>query len=155
EVAGIKVILRWNNSYATSDGGTGTYPERVRHQKFIDWCSRNIKNTKGVAGHIIGNEPNNPSEAPFSNGTKQFITPDDICKIFKGIRQEVGDGFRLSPPAIDPTNAEMFLNAEGEEPLTYFSLILDGLRADEVDFYALHAYSYGSTQRVDKTYEDT
>ena len=140
EAAGIRVIVRWNYSYASSDGGQGTFPTRSRHNEFVNWCVKSIFASKGVWGHIIGNEPNRAAERPSIG---EPIMPDDIVKVYNAIWNRLPQNVRLSPPAIDPTNVET------ADPRQYFRAIVSRLAGAE--FFALHAYSYGSDQAPDSS----
>ncbi len=133
--AGVRVLVRWNYSYASTDGGGGTYPRRERYAEFADWCRRSIAASKGVWGHIIGNEPNRRGERPDLSDP---ITAIDVASVFNLVWNGRPAGARLSPPAIDPTNIET------AEPRGYWRQILE--RIDGADFFAVHAYSYGSEQ---------
>jgi len=54
----IRVIVRWSYSFGRDAGGQGTFPPSDLYDKFVTWCVKSIKDSKGVWGHIIGNEPN-------------------------------------------------------------------------------------------------
>lgn len=138
EAAGIRVIVRWNYSYASSDGGMGTFPTRSKHGDFIRWCVDSIKGSRGVWGHIIGNEPNRSAERPSFN---EPITAEDVANIYNGVWNALPQAVRASPPAIDPTNIET------ADPREYFRAIVSRIAGAE--FFALHAYSYGSDQAPD------
>lgn len=141
--AGVLVIVRWNYSYARYDGGgRGTFPLTANYNAFADWCAQSIRASQGVWGHIIGNEPNNPAEQPDN----QPILPEDTARIFGAVRQSLPESdFRLSPAAVDPTNAQI-----GIHPRDYWQRVLAALRQNghRPDFFALHAYGYGSEQDV-------
>lgn len=135
EAAGIRVIVRWSYSYASSDGGLGTFPTRSKHGEFIRWCVGSIKASQGVWGHIIGNEPNRSAERPSFD---EPITADDVVRIYNGVWNVLPQAVRASPPAIDPTNIET------ADPREYWRSIVSRIAGAE--FFALHAYSYGSEQ---------
>ncbi len=142
--AGIRVIVRWNYSFAKADGGLGTYPERDLYDEFVHWCITSIRASKGVWGHIIGNEPNRAGERPDYQGPANPgtpITPSDITYIYNAVWNSLPTEVRASPPAIDPTNIETM------DPLEYWRAIVNDLKGAE--FFALHAYSYGMQQPVD------
>jgi len=144
EQAGIRVIVRWNYSFAKSDGGLGTFPTRDLYNDFARWCTQSINLSRGVWGHIIGNEPNRPGERPdYLNEAHQGtpITPDDIATIYNKIFKALPKETRVSPPAIDPTNAQT------DKPLDYWRAIVRKIAGAE--FFALHSYSFGSNQPVD------
>jgi Peptidase family M23 len=144
EQAGIRVIVRWNYSFAKSDGGLGTFPTRDLYNDFARWCAQSIKLSRGVWGHIIGNEPNRPGERPdYQNEANQGtpITPDDIATIYNMVYRALPKETRVSPPAIDPTNAQT------AKPLDYWRGIVKKIAGAE--FFALHSYSFGSNQPVD------
>lgn len=138
EAAGIRVIVRWNYSYAISDGGMGTFPTRDRHTEFIRWCVASIRASKGVWGHIVGNEPNRAAERP---SWTEPITADDVVHVYNGVWNVLPKAVRASPPAIDPTNIET------DDPRRYWRSIVSRIAGAE--FFALHAYSYGSDQPLD------
>lgn len=138
EAAGIRVLVRWNHSYASSDGGMGTFPTRSQHGDFVRWCVGSIKSSRGVWGHIIGNEPNRAAERPSWN---EPITAEDVVSIYNGVWNALPQNVRVSPPAIDPTNVET------ADPRQYFRAIVSRIAGAE--FFALHAYSYGSDQPPD------
>jgi hypothetical protein len=138
EAAGIRVLVRWNFSYASSDGGQGTFPTRSRHGEFVRWCVGSIKSSRGVWGHIIGNEPNRSAERPSFN---EPITAEDVVSVYNGVWNALPQHVRASPPAIDPTNIET------ADPREYFRAIVSRIAGAE--FFALHAYSYGSDQAPD------
>ncbi|MFN8378895.1 MAG: M23 family metallopeptidase [Anaerolineae bacterium] len=140
EAAGIRVLVRWNYSYAIADGGLGTFPTRSKHGDFVRWCVGSIKNSKGVWGHIIGNEPNRAAERP---AWLEPITADDVVNIYNGVWNVLPQHVRASPPAIDPTNIET------ADPRQYFRAIVSRIAGAE--FFALHAYSYGSDQAPDSS----
>jgi murein DD-endopeptidase MepM/ murein hydrolase activator NlpD len=140
EAAGIRVLVRWNYSYASSDGGLGTFPARARHSEFIRWCVSSIKASRGVWGHIIGNEPNRAAERPSWD---EPITADDVVKVYNGVWNALPQAVRASPPAIDPTNIET------ADPREYWRSIVSRIAGAE--FFALHAYSYGSDQPPDSS----
>ncbi|MGV2435621.1 MAG UNVERIFIED_CONTAM: hypothetical protein LVT10_12745 [Anaerolineae bacterium] len=115
----------------------------------IHFIGRGIKNTKGVWGHIIGNEPNRAGEnSDYENrhniGTP--IRPERIAKIIKGVRKIVGSGHRLSPPALNGTNTESFqkYGQEIDIPNVFYSKLIDLLLPTDVDWIALHGYSRGA-----------
>jgi len=139
----VRVLVRWNYSYASADGGGGTYPPRARYDDFIHWCAQSISASKGVWGHIIGNEPNRAGErADYRDNTHKGtpILAKDITYIVNGVWRNVPQATRISPPAIDPTNVET------ADPRAYWKEILPELA--NVEFFALHAYSYGVNQPV-------
>ena len=138
EAAGIRVLVRWNHSYASSDGGQGTFPARDRYAEFANWCVKSIVASKGVWGHIVGNEPNRKAERPRPEDP---ITADDVVAIYNAIWNRLPQHVRVSPPAIDPTNIET------ADPREYFRSIVSRLAGAE--FFALHAYSYGCDQAPD------
>ncbi len=147
--AGVRVILRWNFSFAKSEGGGGTFGDPTNDERLIHFIGRGIKNTKGVWGHIIGNEPNRAGEnSDYENrhniGTP--IRPERIAKIIKGVRKIVGSGHRLSPPALDGTNTESFqkYGQEIDIPNVFYSKLIDLLLPTDVDWIALHGYSRGA-----------
>lgn len=135
EAAGVRVIVRWNYSFATSDGGLGTYPPRSKYAEFIAWLVSSIRGSKGVWGHVLGNEPNRLAER---SDTNHPIMPEDVATIFNAVWRQLPKAVRVSPPAIDPTNIET------ADPRLYWRNLLSKLRGAE--FFALHAYSYGSDQ---------
>ena len=147
--AGVRVILRWNFSFAKSEGGGGTFGDPVNDERLIQFIGRSILNSKGVWGHIIGNEPNRAGENfDYQNhqniGTP--IRPERIAKIIKGVRKIVGAGHRLSPPALDGTNTESFqrYGQEIDIPNVFYSKLIDLLLPTDVDWIALHGYSRGA-----------
>jgi peptidase M23-like protein len=143
EASGIRVIVRWNYSYASSDGGLGTYPKRADYDRFIDWCCRSILACKGAWGHIIGNEPNRAGERPDyvdANNKGTPIMPGDVAYIYNAVWNRMPTVVRVSPPAIDPTNIETL------DPKQYFKDVIANISGAE--FFALHAYSYGVNQPV-------
>jgi hypothetical protein len=143
EAAGVRVLVRWNYSFASADGGAGTYPPRARYDEFIEWCVQSIRASRGVWGHIIGNEPNRAGERPDYRDNVQPGTPilaSDITYIVNGVWRHVPQTTRISPPAIDPTNVET------DDPRKYWKEVLVDL--EDVEFFALHAYSYGVDQPV-------
>lgn len=143
EAAGVRVLARWNYSFASADGGGGTYPPRARYDEFIQWCVQSISASRGVWGHIIGNEPNRAGERPdYRDGANPGtpILPTDISYIVNAVWRHVPQATRISPPAIDPTNIET------DDPRKYWKAILVDLA--NVEFFALHAYSYGANQPV-------
>ena len=144
EKAGVRVLVRWNYSFAKSDGGKGTYPARARYDQFINWCAQSIRASQGVWGHIIGNEPNRAGERPDYQNAANPGTPilhSDVTYIVNAVWRLAPLATRISPPAIDPTNTET------DDPRKYWKDILVDL--ENVEFFALHAYSYGADQPVD------
>jgi hypothetical protein len=144
--AGVRVIARWNFSWATADGGMGTFPVRARYTDFVRWCVRSIRASRGVWGHVIGNEPNRAGERPdyrsaADPGTP--ILPSDVTFVYNAVWNQLSIETRVSPPAVDPTNIETM------DPLEYWRAIVQDLSGAE--FFALHGYSYGSTQLVNST----
>lgn len=136
QAAGIRVLVRWNLSYASSEpGGGGTLPPREQYDAFARWCADSILRSRGVWGHIIANEPNRPAERPAPHIP---ITADDAADAFNRVWQLVPRTVRLSPAAVDPTNAE------SGEPRGYFRQMVSRLFG--ADFFALHGYAYGSDQ---------
>ncbi|MEO0560674.1 MAG: peptidoglycan DD-metalloendopeptidase family protein, partial [Chloroflexota bacterium] len=149
ERAGVKVILRWNYSFAKSEGGGGTFGDPSDDDRLIGWMARGIKNTKGVWGHIVGNEPNRAGENHDYGGQGNIgtpITPERIAKIVKGVKALVGPEHRISTPALDGTNTEAWFAYRKpiDIPNNYFSAILDHLEVGDIDWVALHGYSRGS-----------
>jgi uncharacterized protein YraI len=147
--AGVRVILRWNYSWAKSEGGGGTFGDPVNDDRLIEWIARGIKNTKGVWGHIIGNEPNRAGENHDYRGLGNIgtpITPARIAKLVKGVKALVGPEHRISTPALDGTNTEAFMAYRKpiDVPDNYWSAILDHLDVGDIDWVALHGYSRGS-----------
>lgn len=147
--AGIRVILRWNYSWAKSEHGQGTFGDPRNDDRLINWIARGIKNTKGVWGHIIGNEPNRAGEnhdyvGPGNIGTP--ITPERIARLVKGVKRQVGEEHRISPPALDGTNTEAWQLTRNDLflPNHYYRAILDQLNITDVDWIALHGYGRGS-----------
>jgi hypothetical protein len=143
EAAGIRVIVRWNYSWAKADGGLGTFPVRALYQAFRRWLYESIRQSKGVHLHIIGNETNRAAERPDYQDEQNpgtAITPADVLAVYNPVWKALPTGVRLSPPAIDPTN-----NQSGD-PLQYQKEILVGLAGAEG--FALHGYSYRSDQAV-------
>jgi len=147
--AGVNVILRWNFSYAKSEGGGGTFGDPANDDRLIEWMARGIKNTKGVWGHIIGNEPNRAGEnhdygGPGNIGTP--ITAERIARIIKGVKQRVGPEHRISPPALDGTNTESYFAYRKpiDVPNNFYNALIDSLDVGDVDWIALHGYSRGS-----------
>jgi hypothetical protein len=143
EAAGIRVIVRWNHSWATADGGLGTFPVRALYQAFRRWLYESIRQSKGVHLHIIGNETNRAAERPDYQDEQNpgtAITPADVLAVYNPVWKALPTGVRLSPPAIDPTN-----NQSGD-PLQYQKEIIAGLAGAEG--FALHGYSYRSDQAV-------
>ncbi len=141
EAAGVRVIVRWGYSFAKADGGMGTFPERARYPEFINWCVQSIRGSRGVWGHIIGNEPNRAGERPDYQGPENPgtpIMPGDITYIYNAVWNQLGMSIRVSPPAIDPTNVETMI------PSDYWRAILNDLAGAE--FFALHGYSYTRAQ---------
>jgi hypothetical protein len=144
--AGVRVIARWSFSWARSEGGLGTFPVRARYTDFIRWCVRSIRASRGVWGHVIGNEPNRAGERPdYVNADNPGtpILPSDVTFIYNAVWNQLSVETRGSPPAIDPTNIETM------DPLEYWRAMLPDLAGAE--FFALHAYSYGSDQPVDSS----
>lgn len=147
--AGIRVILRWNYSWAKSEHGNGTFGDPRNDDRLIGWIARGIKNTKGVWGHIIGNEPNRAGEnhdyvGPGNIGTP--IEPERIARLVKGVKQQVGKAHRISPPALDGTNTEAWQLTRDDRflPNHFYRAILDQLDISDVDWIALHGYGRGS-----------
>ena len=144
EAADVRVVVRWNYSFAASDGGLGTYPPRVGYDRFINWCVGSIRASRGVWGHIIGNEPNRAGERPDYQSPAQPgtpIRPSDVTYIYNAVWHHLPAITRVIPPAIDPTNVETM------DPLDYWRAIVADL--DGAEFFALHGYSYGRDQAVD------
>lgn len=144
EAAGVRVIVRWNFSFASSDGGHGTYPARAHYDRFVRWCIDSIRDSQGVWGHIIGNEPNRAGErpdyqSPIQPGTP--ILPSHVSYIVNAVWHHLPQAARVSPPAIDPTNVETM------DPREYWRAIVANL--DGAEFFALHGYSYGMNQPPD------
>jgi hypothetical protein len=142
--AGVRVIVRWNYSWAKADGGLGTFPPRAQYTDFIKWCVESIRASRGVWGHVIGNEPNRAGERPdYVDGANPGtpILPSDVSFIYNAVWNQVPVEARVSPPAIDPTNIETM------DPLEYWRAIVEDLAGAE--FFALHGYSYGAQQAVD------
>lgn len=147
--AGVRVILRWNFSYAKSEGGGGTFGDPINDDKLIKWIARGIQNTKGVWGHIIGNEPNRAGEShDYQSMGADFtpIRPDRIAKIIKGVKAIVGQEHRIAPPALDGTNTEAWqkYGQNIDIPNYFWSALLDHLDVGDIDWVALHGYSRGS-----------
>lgn len=136
--AGVRVIVRLNYSYATVDGGGGTYPARARRDEWVQWCLRTIRASKGVWGWIVGNEPNRAAERPRDGSV---ISPADVTYLYNAIWYNARVEDRISPPAIDPTNYE------SGDPREYWRQIVADLLGAE--FFALHGYSYTHRQAVD------
>lgn len=149
EAKGIRVILRWNYSYAKSEGGGGTFGDPSNDKRLIQWIARGIKSSKGVWGHIIGNEPNRAGENHDygSNGIGTPITAKRIADLVKGVKAEVGQEHRIAPPAFDGTNTEAWF-AYGRDdqylPHRLWSDLIDLLDVGDCDWIALHGYGRGS-----------
>jgi hypothetical protein len=145
--AGIRVLVRWNYSWARdSAGGLGTYPPRDQYNEFADWCLNSIRSSKGVWGHIIGNEPNRAAERPdFQDAANPGtpIPPSDVVYLYNYVWKNLSVETRVSPPAIDPTNAETM------DPREYWRQIIREIQGAE--FFALHAYGYGSKQALNSS----
>jgi hypothetical protein len=149
EQAGVKVILRWNYSWAKSEGGGGTFGDPKNDERLIQWIARGIQNTRGVWGHIIGNEPNRAGENHDYGSVGNIgtpISPQRIARLVKGVKALVGPEHRISPPAMDGTNTEAY-QAYGKAidiPNNFFSAIIDNLEVGDIDWVAMHGYSRGS-----------
>jgi hypothetical protein len=147
--AGVRVIIRWNFSFAKSEGGGGTFGDPSNDDRLIEWMARGIKHSKGVWGHIIGNEPNRAGENHDYVGGGNIgtpITPQRIAHIVKGVKKLVGPDHRISPPALDGTNTEAYFAYRKpiDVPDNFYKALLDALDPQDVDWIALHGYSRGS-----------
>jgi hypothetical protein len=131
--AGIRVLVRWNYAKSVEDGGIGSFPPRARYNDFINWCIKSITDTKGAWGHIIGREPNRRDASPDG-----ALTPADVVTLYNAIWFPLPKGVRLSPPAMDPCSVE------AGDPRDYALSVYKAIKGAE--FFALHAYGYGSAQ---------
>lgn len=129
--AGIRVVLRMNWSYATDDGGSGTIPSGPQLPQWESNAVETMRRCKGVWGYAIGNEMNNSREWP--DGV--YLSPDEYAATYNRIYDRRPDGARVSPGAIDPTNAGW-----GDWRKTW-PLVLESLHGAE--FLAVHAYDHG------------
>jgi hypothetical protein len=133
ETAGVRVLVRWSYSSASAEGGLGTYPAREHYDQFIQWCVESIRQSRGVWGHIIGNQPNRAGERPDYQDAANPGTPilaSDVTYIVNAVWRLVPPATRISPPAVDPTNVET------ADPRRYWKDILVDL--ENVGFFALH-----------------
>ncbi len=139
EASGMRVLVQWCYSRSQPEGGNGTFPVRSQYKAFTTWCIDRINQSKGVWGHIIGNEPNRRDQSPGGVA----ITPQDVATLYNDIWYPLPKGVRLSPPALDPTYTE------GQDPLEYFRMMMRSLRG--LEFLALHAFAPDSANPLDTT----
>jgi hypothetical protein len=134
--AGIRVVLRWDYSKSKEEGGTGSFPPRAKLNEFANWCIQSISATKGAWGHIIGREPNRSDASPDG-----ALSAADVVSLYNAIWFPLPKGVRLSPPAVDPASVDV------GDPRNYALSVYKAIKGAE--FFALHAYSYGSAQAAD------
>lgn len=128
----IRVLLRLNWSYAYSDGGKGTLPSSEEDiARFVSDAVETIERN-AAWGYIICNEMNSPRESPNARS----ISENFFIDVYNRIEAEISTSYRLSPGAIDPTNA-------GWSDWRFsWPFVLNSLA--RMDFLSLHAYCHGS-----------
>jgi len=130
---GIKVWLRINWGYAD---GTGSIPQPIDADGWVNAVVETINRSSGVSGFIIGNEVNNPAEWP--GGYPQpvvIITPSYYTDLYNKICGRVSKP--IAPFSIDPYNVVAQEFGQPGDPKIWAQYIYDN--ASRIDFLALHA----------------
>jgi hypothetical protein len=134
---GIETYVRINWGYA----GTGTIPPSNKVSRWIDVVRESIKHSRGVAGWIIGNEINNPTEWPggYPNPS-EVITPEHYLSVYNNIVN--GLDANVTPASLDPYNVVAQEFGVTGDPADWARVIYEG--AIKMTFIALHAKTQGN-----------
>jgi len=126
-------IVRVDWGYAD---GTGSLPRPENVSAWIEAVVYTINNSMGVAGWIIGNEINNPTEWPGGYPHPNYvITIDYYIDIYNRIASRVSAP--LAPFSIDPFNVVAGEFGLPADPKVWAERTYNGI--SRYDFVALHA----------------
>lgn len=137
---GFGVVTRINHGY----GRTGTLPTPDKYPQFAEAAARYVARSRGCNIWIVGNEPNHEQERP--NG--QPIYPVQYASAYRQVREAIrsvpgheNDVVLVAGSA--PWNATTTYpgNVRGDW-IRYFVDVLQALRDDEVDGFAIHTYTH-------------
>lgn len=135
---GIVVIGRINWGYAD---GSGSLPVPDLANTWVDAVVETINRSQGVAGWIVGNEDNNPSEWPNSYPNPSFIvSPEYYIDLYNRIESRTSGA--LAPTALDPYNVVAGEFGQPSDPKDWAQAIYAGV--NRFNFVALHAKTQGN-----------
>jgi len=138
--AGIRVVCRVQWGYAD---GEGTPPPPKHAASFAQAVIATIRNSSGVWGWHILNEPNNPAE--WSGGyphVTHIFSPEKYVEIYNDIWQGVRVNDLVAPAPLDPYNVVAREFGQPGDPKDWADYIYDHVTG--ADFVALHAKTQGA-----------
>lgn len=137
--AGIDVYLRLGWGYADGSG-TIAPPEKISAHCLA--LADTVNRARGLAGVVLWNEVNNPSEWPGGWPEPSFIlSPQYVGNSYRTVCGLVTVSTPLSPPPVDPYNVVAGEYGQPVDPRTWAEACY---RAPRVDWIAMHAKTQGS-----------
>ncbi len=138
--AGFGVVTRINHGY----GSAGTLPTPDKYPQFAQAAARYVGRSRGCHIWIVGNEPNHEQERPEG----QPIFPLQYASAYRQVRQAIRsvpghENDQVLVAGSAPWNAQTTYpsNVRGDW-IRYFVDVLEALRDDEVDGFAIHTYTH-------------